>query len=262
MDRRRLQVAMDEILDAMTISEDDPIRFFLDLDTGKVESHFSQEMFGDADEANDVDQRFEDNPERFEEIPKYASRDDYNLMCRFAETIDEEDIRERLDIALQGKGAFRRFRDVVFRYPDLKAQWVAARQQALLQEALEWLEGLDIEPLYTLRRIEPEPVQPAQASAPKITLLDMLLLGAPDGKTELLEGKVYRQFTASSPSAARALFKSLARELCEYHGIAWRKRFVENTSRYDIERAHLEVDGTTVQLSIDVPVSIWKAFAG
>jgi hypothetical protein len=136
MEPRRLQVAMDEILDAMTVSEADPIRFFLNLDTGNVESRFSPEMFGDPDEDDDFDQRFEANPERFEEIPKYASRDEYNLMCRFADTIDEEDIRERLDVALQGKGAFRRFRDVVFRYPDLKAQWFAARQQALLQEAL------------------------------------------------------------------------------------------------------------------------------
>ena len=121
---------------------------------------------------------------------------------------------------------------------------------------------MDIEPVYTLRQMELEPAQPVQPAAPKITLLDLLLLGAPDGKTELLEGKVYRQFTAPSASAARALFKSLARELCEYHGIAWRKHFVENTSRYDVERAHLEIEGTTLRLSVDVPVWVWKAFAG
>lgn len=262
MERRRLQVAMDGILDAMTVSEDDPIRFFLDLHTGKVESRFNPDVFDAPDEADDFDQRFEEDPERFQEIPKYESRDEYTLMRRFADTIDEEDIRERLDVALQGKGAFGRFRDVVFRYPDLKAKWFAARQQALLKEALEWLESIDIEPVYTLGQAEPEPAQTVQTSAPKVTLFDMLLLGAPDGKTELLEGKVYRQFTAPSTSAARALFKSLARELCEYHGIAWRKRFIENTSRYDVERAHLEVDGATVQLSIDVPAWVWKAFAG
>ena len=90
----------------------------------------------------------------------------------------------------------------------------------------------------------------------------MLLLGAPDGKTELLDGKVRRQLNAASPSEARAVFKSLARELCEYHGIAWRKRFIENSSHFDVERAHLEVDGTMVQLYVDVPFSIWKAFGG
>ena len=56
------------------------------------------------------------------------------------------------------------------------------------------------------------------------------------------------------------MFKNLAREICEYHGIAWRNRFIQNTSRFDMERTHLQVEGTTVQLLIDVPLSIWKAF--
>ncbi len=37
---------------------------------------------------------------------------------------------------------------------------------------------------------------------------------------------------------------------------------IEDTSLYDIERAHLEVDGATVLLWIDVPPAIWKAFGG
>ena len=50
MERRKLQVPMDEILDAMTTSEDDPVTFFLDLETGKVESRFSPEVFGSSAE--------------------------------------------------------------------------------------------------------------------------------------------------------------------------------------------------------------------
>jgi hypothetical protein len=264
MTRRRLQVAMGDILDAMETSEDDPVTFFLDLETGKVESQLSGEWRAGLDEEEtEFDRAFEENPERYEEIPKYAGHDEYNLMCRFADTVDEDDIRERLDIALQGKGAFRRFRDVIFRYPDLKAKWFATRQEALLKEALDWLDSLEIEPIYELRRIEPEPAgPPAQraSAAPKIDLLDMLLLGAPEGKTELLNGQVLRQLNAPTPSEARAVFKNLAREICEYHGIAWRNRFIQNTSRFDMERTHLQVEGTTVQLLIDVPLSIWKAF--
>jgi hypothetical protein len=264
MERRTLRVAMDEILDAMTMSEDDRVRFFLDLETGRVELQVSSDVFGDlGEEEDDFDRRLEEGPERFEEIPKYRGRAEYDLMCRFAESVDEDDIREQLDVALQGKGAFRRFRDVVFRHPDLKTRWLATRQEALLKEALEWIESLDIEPVYQLRPIQPEPAALAArraSAAPKISLLDMLLLGAPDGKTELLDGQVLRQLTARTASDARAVFKNLARELCEFYGIAWRNRFIENTSRYDIERAHLRVDGATVRLWIDVPPAIWKAF--
>jgi hypothetical protein len=264
MQPRKLRVAMDKILDAMTMSEDGPVTFFLDLETGNVESRFRADIVGElGEDEDDFDRRFEEDPDRYKEIPKYGGRDEYNLMCRFADMVDEDDIRERLDVALQGKGAFRRFRDVVFRYPDLKAKWFAMRQDALFKEALERLESLDIEPIYELRPIEREPAPapaPGASPTPKIGLLDMLLLGAPEGKTELLEAKVLRQLDARTPSQARAVFKSLAREICEYHGVAWRKRFIENTSTFDMERAHLQVEGTWVRLWFDVPTEIWKAF--
>jgi hypothetical protein len=53
--------------------------------------------------------------------------------CEFARDVDEDDIRAQLDLALEGKGAFRRFREVVFRYPDLKKAWLEKRQQAFLE---------------------------------------------------------------------------------------------------------------------------------
>jgi hypothetical protein len=264
MTKRRLNVDMDEILDAMTFSDIDPVRFFLDLETGSVESRLRSEMYGEVEET-DFDRLFEENPERFEEIPSYPGRDEYRLMSEFAEALDEDDIRSQLEIALQGKGAFRRFRNVLSRYPDLQREWLQRRQRAFLDEALAWFESIDVEPVYQLRPIEPEPATtPARRveSGPKITLLDMLLLGAPAGKTELIDGQVPRCFEARSPSHARSVFKNLAREICEYHGIAWRNRFIESTSRFDLERAHLEVDGTTVSLLIDVPPAVWRAFGG
>jgi hypothetical protein len=261
MERRRLQVPMDEILDAMSSGGDEYVFFFLDLQTGRVESSLNPDFYGELDEnETDFDRLYEEEPERFEEIPKYESREEYDLMCRFTDSVDEEDIRQRLDVALQGKGAFRRFRDVVFPYPDLKEKWFSMRQQALLEEALAWFESLGIEPIYELRSSEPVEAAPKRSSAPGIGLLDLILLGAPDGKTELLDGKVLRQFNARNGSEARAVFKHVARELCEYHGVAWRKRFIQNTSRDDIERAHLEVEGTVVRLFIDVPQAVWKAF--
>ena len=75
MERRTLRVAMDEILDAMTMSEDDPICFFLDLETGRVESRVSPDVFGDlGEDDDDFDRRLEEDSDRFEEIPKYQVR--------------------------------------------------------------------------------------------------------------------------------------------------------------------------------------------
>jgi hypothetical protein len=261
---RELQVDMDEILDALESGENDPVDFLLDLETGKVETRFRNDLLDDiGEEEGELDSPWLEHPERYEEIPKISSHEEYSWMCEFADSIDESDIRQMLDLALQGKGAFARFRDVVFRYPDLKTRWFAMKREALLKEALLWFESLEIEPIYELHPIEPESTvsgRGGMGGTARISLLDILLLGAPEGKSELLDGKVLRQIDARTPPAAREIFKHLARELCEYYGIAWRKRFVQDHSTLDLERTHLEVDGTIVRLWVDVPLSTWKAF--
>jgi hypothetical protein len=260
---RKLHVDMDEILDALESGENEPVEFLLDLETGKVESRLTDELIEDiGEEESELDSPWLEHPERYEEIPKISSHEEYSWMCEFADGVDESDIRQMLDVALQGKGAFARFRDVVFRYPDLKTRWFVMKREALLKEALLWFESLGIEPIYELRPIEPESPTPGPGKwgTAKISLLDMLLLGAPEGKIELLDGQVLRQIDTHTHPAAREIFKHLARELCEYHGIAWRKRFVQNHSTLDLGRTHLEIDGTIVRLWVDVPSTTWKAF--
>ncbi len=76
-----------------------------------------------------------------------------------------------------------------------------------------------------------------------------------------LDGRVLRQVTLNSDGLARRTFRDLAKNLCEYFGLAWRKRFVEGQSSFDIERAHLSVHGRNVQLAVDVPRKVWDRFS-
>jgi Uncharacterised protein family (UPF0158) len=64
----------------------------------------------------------------------------YQDMADFAETMDSERVRERLGRAIQGKGAFRRFRDELHhRFPDLLPAWYAFRDARARRRAVEWL---------------------------------------------------------------------------------------------------------------------------
>jgi len=51
-----------------------------------------------------------------------------------------------LDLALDGRGAFRRFKAVLSDYPVERERWFAFRQERLDQEIKEWLAENDIEP--------------------------------------------------------------------------------------------------------------------
>jgi hypothetical protein len=253
---RRLFVAMDEILDAMETGGDDSPQFFLDLENGQIELSIDPMLTGE-ELTFDPDDRT-----RYVEIPPRSSRDDYAVMKQFVASLDEPDVRARLQEAITGKGAFGRFRDTLAGYPDLRARWHKEERDSLLAEALEWLAGLGIEPQYELRQIPaPQPAgrptaQPGQA---QVGLFDMLLLGG--HKTELIDGRVRRVFVAHNAEQARKVFARLARELAEHHGLAWRKRMIEDRNDFGIERCHLSVSGRTVELAVEVSAAIWSAFA-
>ena len=64
----------------------------------------------------------------------------YQDMADFAETITDERVGRRLARAIQGKGAFRRFRDELYEeYPDLLPAWYAFRDARAKRRAVQWL---------------------------------------------------------------------------------------------------------------------------
>lgn len=196
------------------------------------------------------------------EIPRIDTPAQYEWMREFAARIDEDDVRQQLEDALDGRGAFGRFRRTIERYPDLAAHWERGRAERVIEDARLWLTSLDIDadlPVPAVVRSSDPPRGPRQAP---VGLLDLLLLGAPDGRTEMLEGRTYRVFVAGSPAEARAVFKRAARELCEWHGTAWRNRFIEGRDRYEVDRFLLTIEGTRVDLAVEVSGALWKAFAG
>jgi hypothetical protein len=252
MARRRLDVDMGSILEAIDYHGDP--HSFLHRETGRVEMWLDPDVVGE-------DAEFDPDDPDWVEIPQLEGHEGHRLMQAFADSLDEEDVQEQMRIALAGRGAFRRFRDVLSRHADLQARWDAAQREALLRRAVEWLHDLDIEPVYVL----PEPRSQAPAATPpkprfRVTLTDLLLLGAPEGKTEIIDGRMHRMFVAADAGQARRAFADLARELTEQVGIGWRKRFVEGRDDYVVGRNTLRVEGNLVTLEVEVSWETWEQF--
>jgi hypothetical protein len=49
-------------------------------------------------------------------IPKQDSRDGYQDMQEYIWSLEDEHLRELLEVAIQGSGAFRRFKDVLSKW--------------------------------------------------------------------------------------------------------------------------------------------------
>ena len=85
------------------------------------------------------------NPDRYINIPEGAPCNGYDLMVEFAETIEDELLREKLSIALDGRGAFRRFKNVIADYPDYREKWFIFRDERINKKVIEWLNSMGIE---------------------------------------------------------------------------------------------------------------------
>lgn len=111
-----------------------------------------------------------------------------------------------------------------------------------------------------MRRIERSAPTPPKRAVLQIGLEDVLLLGAPGGKTEILDASVHREFLAMSDAEARRVFKDVARDLCESRGEAWRNRFIEGVSVFERDRVRVELKGERVQVVVRFELPLLQAF--
>jgi hypothetical protein len=117
------------------------IESYLDLVSGDILSIVE----GQADAA-ERRVRVGRSPESFVRIEPASSREQYRWMERFVVTVGDAALRERLLIAIDGKGAFRRFKDVLLNYPGERERWFGYRADLLHYRMKAWLEQAQIEP--------------------------------------------------------------------------------------------------------------------
>ncbi len=133
MATRRIPIDWDALETAVERNAPDT-ESFLDLTTGQVVTIVS----GDP-EAPVLKKQVADNIDNFVRIEPASSREQYRWMERFVQSVADEALRERLIIAIDGKGAFRRFKDVLLAYPAERERWFSYRADLLHWHIHNWL---------------------------------------------------------------------------------------------------------------------------
>ncbi len=78
-------------------------------------------------------------------IDPVSSREQYRWMERYIATVEEPEFRQKLIGAIDGKGAFRRFKDVLMNYPAERERWFVFRSERLRTCMEAWLEAHGLE---------------------------------------------------------------------------------------------------------------------
>jgi hypothetical protein len=74
-------------------------------------------------------------------VDPVSSREQYRWMERYISTIEDSEFRQRLVSAIDGKGAFRRFKDVLMNFPVERERWFTFRSERLRIAMESWLDA-------------------------------------------------------------------------------------------------------------------------
>lgn len=77
-------------------------------------------------------------------LPSKHELNEYQDMDLFADSIENEEIRNKLYRALNGKGAFSRFKNEIT-YLGIREKWFVFRDERLREKVKAWLEDSEIE---------------------------------------------------------------------------------------------------------------------
>ncbi len=166
---RRLPINLVD-LEAAFENTSDAVRYYLDLETGRIamiadeirdqleaiyeeldeygveddafaaklqQREFPAWMREALDEAHQVEQGY---GTRYIAVRRVDSREGYHAMEDFIETVADRRLQAQLAHAIQGRGAFRRFKDALFTHPDERERWFAFSTARVRERMLAWLE--------------------------------------------------------------------------------------------------------------------------
>jgi hypothetical protein len=124
---------LEEIANALADQTDYEHRWLIDPHTGEI-TFWTADTGIDGQTPVDLDEL---DLVCIDPLPSWVW---YQDMADFAEAITDERAGRRLGRAIQGKGAFRRFKDELHEeYPDLLPVWYAFRDARARRRAVQWL---------------------------------------------------------------------------------------------------------------------------
>jgi hypothetical protein len=104
---------------------------------------------------------------RYIGVPQGEPSEGYRDMEDFTLTVQDQRLQDRLWAAIRGRGAFRRFKDLLYTYPAEQERWYVFQDRRLEERVIAWLAEEGIEPL----PVEPPPREEPQEPAPPVRSL-------------------------------------------------------------------------------------------
>ena len=126
---------MSALMDAIELASDSGAYFY---DFDKQESiYLSEDSWNWDEEDKERAELMDMEWDRFIRLPEKYEIHEYRIMEEFIDELDDQKLQMELYRAIQGRGAFRRFKDKI-RYAGIEQQWYDYQNNAYREFALRW----------------------------------------------------------------------------------------------------------------------------
>lgn len=154
---KSIKCDLEEIGELLSMQERTDYDFYLNTETGEIISPpialISALEENDEEALSEISEDYDEdevtlskdivNTDSYLRIDDfyYHPSDYYNLMREWIDLQTDEEMCNRLDDAIRGRGAFRRFKDLLFDYGEKRDEWFEYEKRRKMEMAKEWIES-------------------------------------------------------------------------------------------------------------------------
>ncbi len=118
------------------------MKAYINKETGEMKFILDwDEMYGETDMWEKDLEEIEKNWKEYVTIEKMSSRESYRVMESFIDKVTDQRMRQRLADALNGRGAFSRFKNTLHYDEEIRQQWFKHKSEEYITYVRYYLEG-------------------------------------------------------------------------------------------------------------------------
>ncbi len=110
---------------------DSGMRCFYHRKTGEIKTILDSDYYGEDDES--LQDEIEENWGDYYEFERMSSHESYEIMADFAETVDNEELQDKLIDALRRRKPFRHFKDQIDNSGEYRQKWFDYKKKRLFE---------------------------------------------------------------------------------------------------------------------------------
>jgi hypothetical protein len=136
-----MKIKLADVLEAIELASDE-FEYYYHKKTGETVMYADPLITGIDNRELEAD--LEENFDQYIRLPTKYEINEYHIMEEFIWSLPEGKTQEKLERAIQGRGAFRRFKDLVYDL-GIEEKWFAYQAAAYKNMAIAWCKDNDID---------------------------------------------------------------------------------------------------------------------